>query len=102
MPAFLPTGEKTITVSSHFKMKGQLPQALAQRGQGAKCISTAPQPLLQERRRWGWSQAGFHTVNYSVANSAPGRGDRRESESEASHSGAAKAGRTRLSWGPPT
>lgn len=47
----------------------------------------------------GRSQAGFHTVNYSVANSAPGRGGRRESESEASHSGAAKAGRTRLNWG---
>lgn len=47
----------------------------------------------------GWSQAGFHTVNYSVANSAPGRGGRRESESEASYSRAVKAGRTRLNWG---
>lgn len=75
----------------------RLPKASVQRGQGHQAH---PQPRPQrERRRPGGSQAGFHNVNYSVANSAPGRGGRRESESEASHSGAAKAGRTRLNWG---
>lgn len=78
----------------------QLPKAPAERGQGPHAY---PQPHFRSGGGGGWSQAGFHTVNYSVANSAPGRGGRRESESEASHSGAqsrgAKAGRTRLSQG---
>lgn len=43
----------------------------------------SPQPGLGGGGR---RQAGFHPVNYSVANSAPQIGGRRESESEPSHS----------------
>lgn len=47
----------------------------------------SPQPIARSRGGGGWRQAGFHPVNYSVANSAPQRGGRRESESEPSHGG---------------
>lgn len=48
----------------------------------------------------GWSQAGFHTVNYSVANSAPGRGGRRESESEALLQQSSKSRQDQAQLGP--
>lgn len=51
----------------------------------------APQPRAGGGGGGGWRQAGFHTVNYSVVNSAPRRGGGRESESEPSHSRAGTA-----------
>ena len=61
------------------------------RGRPHAQAQLAPQPRAGGGGGGGWRQAGFHTVNYSVVNSAPRRGGGRESESEPSHSRAGTA-----------
>lgn len=61
------------------------------RGRPHAQAQLTPQPRAGGGGGGGWRQAGFHTVNYSVVNSAPRRGGGRESESEPSHSGAGTA-----------
>lgn len=67
------------------------PEAPAQRAGAGRVPRSgsphSPQPTARSRGGGGWRQAGFHPVNYSVANSAPRRGGRRKSESEPSHGG---------------
>lgn len=63
-----------------------MPQSTSTEGRGRTHAQVwlAPQPTARSRGGGGWRQAGFHTVNYSVAKSAPGRGGRRQRESEPS------------------
>lgn len=69
------------------------PQAPAQRAgaggmpRSGSAPAHGPRPTARSRGGGGCRQAAFHPVNYSVANSAPRRGGRRESESEPSHGG---------------
>lgn len=74
-----PAEKSRLTRFRHKAMKAQrgrgLPQSTSTEGRGRTHAQVwlTPQPTARRRGGGGWRQAGFHTVNYSVAKSAPRR-----------------------------